>query len=280
MGCIFAELLQRSTLWKGENELDQLGKILATLGVPTADDWPEFDHLYRGTFRRPPPGAPTVPVTKPLPAATVVAGTSAVAAAPAPAPPAAAAAAAGSATTPATDGGESGNGGNGSSHNDGGGGSGCEVLVQQSASGGGSDTESSAAYSMADAVLATHAVFERLFCHVVDSAAGEASGGSDASARQDHFSAPTTQASQVCVCVCWRVFCRGLFCRVPVCAVCVVGTRGHVLRIGNVSARAMLWQRVRTTLCIVKMQGASFSCSFSSAAASPASLLARSSWHC
>ncbi len=41
MGCLFAELLQRETLFVGENELDQLGKITALLGHPDPDEWPE-----------------------------------------------------------------------------------------------------------------------------------------------------------------------------------------------------------------------------------------------
>ena len=35
------ELLQRETLFVGENELDQLGKITALLGHPDPDEWPE-----------------------------------------------------------------------------------------------------------------------------------------------------------------------------------------------------------------------------------------------
>ena len=54
MGCVFGELLQRETVFKGNNELDQLNKITAMLGHPTPEEWPEYDQLYRSAFHRRP----------------------------------------------------------------------------------------------------------------------------------------------------------------------------------------------------------------------------------
>ncbi|KAF1813054.1 Pkinase-domain-containing protein [Eremomyces bilateralis CBS 781.70] len=45
IGCVFAELLTRSPLLQGRNEADQLAKIFATLGIPTAANWPGFRRL-------------------------------------------------------------------------------------------------------------------------------------------------------------------------------------------------------------------------------------------
>lgn len=55
MGCLFGQLLQREILFPGENELDQLQKIIALMGQPTAEEWPEYDALYGKAFRRRPP---------------------------------------------------------------------------------------------------------------------------------------------------------------------------------------------------------------------------------
>jgi len=38
IGCIFAELLGRCTIFKGERELDQLYKIIQVLGTPSEED--------------------------------------------------------------------------------------------------------------------------------------------------------------------------------------------------------------------------------------------------
>jgi cyclin-dependent kinase 7 len=45
VGCIFAELMRRVPFLPGQNDLDQLGKIAATLGAPTPDQWPGVDAL-------------------------------------------------------------------------------------------------------------------------------------------------------------------------------------------------------------------------------------------
>ena len=45
LGCIFAELLTKSPLFYGKNEVDQLSKIFATLGNPTKERWPGFRSL-------------------------------------------------------------------------------------------------------------------------------------------------------------------------------------------------------------------------------------------
>jgi len=45
VGCIFGELLTRSPLLQGKNEIDQLAKIFELLGVPTEETWPGFRRL-------------------------------------------------------------------------------------------------------------------------------------------------------------------------------------------------------------------------------------------
>ena len=45
IGCIFGELLTRSPLLPGKNELDQLARIFELLGVPTDESWPGFRRL-------------------------------------------------------------------------------------------------------------------------------------------------------------------------------------------------------------------------------------------
>lgn len=45
LGCVFAELLTRDPLFPGSNEVDQLSKIFALLGTPTAESWPQFRSL-------------------------------------------------------------------------------------------------------------------------------------------------------------------------------------------------------------------------------------------
>lgn len=42
IGCIFGELLQMSPLFRGENDIDQLNKIILLLGNPSASTWPVF----------------------------------------------------------------------------------------------------------------------------------------------------------------------------------------------------------------------------------------------
>ncbi|KAF6002765.1 hypothetical protein CCYA_CCYA08G2392 [Cyanidiococcus yangmingshanensis] len=45
VGCIFAELMRRVPFLPGQNDLDQLGKIFATLGTPDPQQWPGVDAL-------------------------------------------------------------------------------------------------------------------------------------------------------------------------------------------------------------------------------------------
>lgn len=40
IGCIFGELLLRSTCFPGESDIDQLGKIFHVLGTPSEETWP------------------------------------------------------------------------------------------------------------------------------------------------------------------------------------------------------------------------------------------------
>ncbi|WBW74158.1 serine/threonine protein kinase Cdk11 [Schizosaccharomyces osmophilus] len=42
IGCIFAEMVNRSPLFPGKNELDQLHKIFTVLGYPDEEDWPQY----------------------------------------------------------------------------------------------------------------------------------------------------------------------------------------------------------------------------------------------
>ena len=42
VGCIFAELILKTPLFMGSNELDQLDKIFKILGNPNDDNWPEW----------------------------------------------------------------------------------------------------------------------------------------------------------------------------------------------------------------------------------------------
>ena len=42
VGCIFAELVLRTPLWKGTTVVEQLEQIFLTMGPPTDETWPEF----------------------------------------------------------------------------------------------------------------------------------------------------------------------------------------------------------------------------------------------
>lgn len=41
LGCIIAELYSLTPLFAGNNEVDQLNKIVKILGTPDKSDWPE-----------------------------------------------------------------------------------------------------------------------------------------------------------------------------------------------------------------------------------------------
>jgi cell division cycle 2-like len=45
VGCIFGELLSKSPLLAGKNEVDQLSKIFELCGIPTESTWPSFRRL-------------------------------------------------------------------------------------------------------------------------------------------------------------------------------------------------------------------------------------------
>ena len=58
IGCIFAELILKQPLFKGEYEIEQLFKIFHVLGTPNKDIWPEVETL--------PNYSPEFPKFKPL----------------------------------------------------------------------------------------------------------------------------------------------------------------------------------------------------------------------
>ena len=45
VGCIFAELLNKKTLFNGQTPIDQLEKIFNTLGTPDSEEWPGVNYL-------------------------------------------------------------------------------------------------------------------------------------------------------------------------------------------------------------------------------------------
>jgi len=45
LGCIFSELLQGVPLFKGNNEIDQISRILKLFGSPNDDNWSTFNNL-------------------------------------------------------------------------------------------------------------------------------------------------------------------------------------------------------------------------------------------
>ena len=45
LGCIYAELLQGVPLFKGNNEIDQISRILKLLGSPNDKNWSLFNKL-------------------------------------------------------------------------------------------------------------------------------------------------------------------------------------------------------------------------------------------
>ncbi|PLB48114.1 Pkinase-domain-containing protein [Aspergillus steynii IBT 23096] len=55
IGCIFGELLTKEPLLQGKNEVDQVSKIFALTGPPTAQSWPGFRSLPNAKSLRLPP---------------------------------------------------------------------------------------------------------------------------------------------------------------------------------------------------------------------------------
>ena len=45
VGCIFAEIVNRTPLFAGQNDKDQLVKIFAIRGTPNQDEWPGLSEL-------------------------------------------------------------------------------------------------------------------------------------------------------------------------------------------------------------------------------------------
>ncbi|MBN3298020.1 cyclin-dependent kinase 6 [Amia ocellicauda] len=50
VGCIFAEMFRRRPLFRGNSDVDQLGKIFDVTGVPSEEDWPCDVALPRSAF--------------------------------------------------------------------------------------------------------------------------------------------------------------------------------------------------------------------------------------
>ncbi|KAK3531977.1 hypothetical protein QTP86_002279 [Hemibagrus guttatus] len=55
VGCIFAEMFRRRPLFRGNSDVDQLGKIFDVVGVPPPEDWPQEVGLSQSAF---PPRSP------------------------------------------------------------------------------------------------------------------------------------------------------------------------------------------------------------------------------
>lgn len=58
VGCIMAELILRTPLFPGANEMDQIEKIMSVLGTPRDEDWTEMQTLKHASLLR---------ISKPLP---------------------------------------------------------------------------------------------------------------------------------------------------------------------------------------------------------------------
>lgn len=52
VGCIFAEMANKSPLFRGDSEIDQLFRIFRTLGTPTEEVWPGVSEMpdYKNSF--------------------------------------------------------------------------------------------------------------------------------------------------------------------------------------------------------------------------------------
>ncbi|CAG5982124.1 unnamed protein product [Menidia menidia] len=49
-GCIFAEMFRRKPLFRGDSEMDQLGKIFEVIGLPPEEEWPTDVTVSRKNF--------------------------------------------------------------------------------------------------------------------------------------------------------------------------------------------------------------------------------------
>ena len=45
VGCVFAEMVRRTPLFRGDSEIDQLMHIFEVMGTPSDDEWPEWKSL-------------------------------------------------------------------------------------------------------------------------------------------------------------------------------------------------------------------------------------------
>ncbi|XP_077160112.1 cyclin-dependent kinase 6 isoform X2 [Paroedura picta] len=50
VGCIFAEMFRRKALFRGNSDVDQLGKIFDVIGLPEEEEWPNDVALPRNAF--------------------------------------------------------------------------------------------------------------------------------------------------------------------------------------------------------------------------------------
>ncbi|MED6267021.1 Cyclin-dependent kinase 6 [Characodon lateralis] len=55
VGCIFAEMFRRRPIFRGNSDVDQLGKIFDVVGVPSPEDWPQEVALPQSAFTPRPP---------------------------------------------------------------------------------------------------------------------------------------------------------------------------------------------------------------------------------
>lgn len=52
VGCIFGELLLGAPIFRGENDIDQLYKIVQVLGSPNKENWPvSIIHKYESNLK-------------------------------------------------------------------------------------------------------------------------------------------------------------------------------------------------------------------------------------
>ncbi|KAF4794304.1 hypothetical protein TURU_103661 [Turdus rufiventris] len=63
VGCIFAEMFRRKPLFRGNSDVDQLGKIFDVIGLPEEEDWPNDVALPRNAFT----SRPAQPIEKFVP---------------------------------------------------------------------------------------------------------------------------------------------------------------------------------------------------------------------
>ena len=64
VGCIFAEIVNRKALFAGNNEEEQLAKIVRLRGIPSSEEWPgitalplfgDFEHVLKEGEKTKPP---------------------------------------------------------------------------------------------------------------------------------------------------------------------------------------------------------------------------------